>query len=73
MYRNIEIRKIDSMKVVRYKGLFQFCDLLDVNECVRKICHQNATCLNLNGSYNCTCNENFVGDGMNCEGKFLLT
>ena len=48
--------------------------LLDVNECTYdNLCHQNATCVNLIGSYNCTCNEGFIGDGINCNGKLACT
>ena len=32
-------------------------------------CHPNSTCIELIGSYNCTCNEGFQGDGVECEGK----
>ena len=34
-------------------------------------CHPNATCIELIGSYNCTCNEGFQGDGVECECKSL--
>ena len=34
-------------------------------------CHPNATCMELIGSYNCTCNEGFQGDGVECAGKAL--
>ncbi|XP_044181736.1 uncharacterized protein LOC122962616 [Acropora millepora] len=40
----------------------------DVDEChTANECHQNATCNNTKGSYNCTCNGGFKGDGrINC-------
>ena len=46
----------------------------DIDECrIANQCHQNATCNNTKGSYNCTCNEGFKGDGrINCTGKVLL-
>ena len=33
-------------------------------------CHANATCSNTEGSYECTCNSGYVGDGINCTGMF---
>ena len=47
---------------------------LDVNECQNtSICHQNATCDNIPGSYTCTCNPGLSGDGKHsCIGKFWV-
>ena len=46
----------------------------DIDEChTANTCHQNATCNNTKGSYNCTCKGGFKGDGrINCTGKVLL-
>ena len=44
---------------------------LDVDECVRSpdICHQNANCINTEGSYSCQCLKGYTGDGkLNCSG-----
>lgn len=30
----------------------------------------NASCINTQSSYNCSCDPNYVGDGFNCEGAF---
>lgn len=40
----------------------------DLNECQRKknYCHKLATCANERGSYTCTCNNGYVGDGFDC-------
>lgn len=40
------------------------CDDIDDNNC-----HQNATCTNSVGSFSCSCNDGFIGDGINCTGK----
>jgi len=41
----------------------------DVNECAENNggCDQNATCTNTPGSFTCECNEEFMGDGIECE------
>ena len=45
--------------------------LLDIDECLEKPCHQNATCLNRLGYHNCSCNDGFRGNGFECEGNFV--
>ena len=42
--------------------------LIDENECEQEPCHPNSTCTNTNGSYLCTCMNNFFGNGTFCEG-----
>ena len=44
--------------------------IIDVNECKNATypCHANATCNNADGSYTCTCNDGYFGDGNNCTG-----
>ncbi|XP_044171458.1 uncharacterized protein LOC114970560 isoform X2 [Acropora millepora] len=43
------------------------CKNKDIDECSSaNECHQNATCNNTKGSYNCTCKDGFEGDGKNC-------
>ena len=41
----------------------------DVKECRNNPCHQNATCTDTIGSFECECNEGFNGTGVVCEGK----
>ena len=35
-------------------------------------CHANATCSNTAGSYTCTCNSGYSGDGVTCDGKVFF-
>lgn len=43
----------------------------DIDECSANgtvICHNNATCDNTEGSYQCICKSGFTGNGTNCTG-----
>ena len=53
-----------------YINLFSLTS--DVNECSRGThnCHSNARCTNTGGSFRCTCNRGYVGNGTDCTGKF---
>ena len=35
-------------------------------------CHPNASCVNSQGSYNCSCNPTYIGNGVICKGKFVM-
>jgi hypothetical protein len=42
---------------------------LHVNECLsNSTCDANATCNNTEGSYTCTCDSGYSGDGISCDG-----
>ena len=43
----------------------------DVDECELRIdnCHVNATCADVIGSFVCTCNNGFDGNGVDCRSK----
>ena len=45
-----------------------YYDCIDINECLtEKPCDGNATCADLFGSFTCTCNAGFTGDGVTCQ------
>ena len=48
----------------------EFAYLPDINECNASPspCDSNATCANTLGSFTCTCNSNFTGNGATCVG-----
>jgi hypothetical protein len=50
---------------------FTFLPVSDINECQGNTdnCHDNATCSNNEGSFDCQCIQGYTGDGTNCEGK----
>ena len=56
-----------------YINMFDFSD---IDECStnRHNCHVNASCLNTDGSFICTCNEtlNIWGDGTSCSRKYVI-
>ena len=43
----------------------------DIDECMEGTaqCHSNATCMNTMGSYTCTCDYGYTGNGFDCAGK----
>ena len=49
--------------------------LVDINECLNeddsaRKCHSIlGVCENIAGSYKCSCNEGYIGDGFVCEGE----
>ena len=45
------------------------CSLAEINECGGENgCHDNASCTNTIGSYNCSCYDGFEGNGTHCQG-----
>ena len=56
----------------RYLSMLIMHPFSDENECGpdgTNDCHQNANCTNTIGSYICTCNTGYSGDGKLCEGR----
>ena len=54
---------------------FSVCNLwtADVNECTSGTdrCHRYATCHNTCGSYTCSCNPGYTGNGFSCTRKYI--
>ena len=49
-------------------------DCIDIDECTDanlNDCDVNAKCLNLEGSFNCTCEDGFEGNGEYCHPVFV--
>lgn len=53
-----------------YKESYTF-PLLDINECLNNPCHSNGMCTNIPGSFQCSCQVGFTGDGFFCGGRFI--
>ena len=45
------------------------CIFPDINECSISPCDTNARCTNTPGSYNCSCNSGYTGNGTHCTGS----
>ena len=62
--------KVRSDVVFKCFTLYVCIFITEIDECAgENDCHYNATCTNTVGSYNCTCNDGFEGNGTSCEGK----
>ena len=46
----------------------------DIDECARDLnnCHENGSCTDNNGSFECTCGNGYSGDGVNCTSKYPI-
>ena len=49
--------------------------LPDIDECAAGMddCHEQASCMNTDGDYTCTCNTGYTGSGQVCSGKHIST
>ena len=55
-----------------FLSILPFSFSKDINECLRNThsCHNNATCANTEGSFYCTCNIGYTGNGTFCTGEY---
>ena len=62
-----------SFHMSRLKKSFLLC-FTDIDECSNgdDKCHPEADCANTLGSYNCSCDLGFEGDGFDCKRKYIL-
>ncbi len=46
----------------------------DIDECLEGVdaCASNATCMNTEGGYNCSCDTGYDGDGLTCNSMKIL-
>ena len=52
--------------------LYQMATDIDECEMGTDICDENANCTDTIGSFSCTCNSGYSGDGVNCLSEFLF-
>ena len=47
---------------------------VDIDECDTGVgthnCSNNGTCADVDGSYSCSCDDGYTGDGFNCTSKY---
>ena len=60
------VNTLDSLHCRKKLNISDHFILLDVDECLSNPCDTYATCMNTNGSFVCTCDNHFSGDGFNC-------
>ena len=55
--------------------IFYIYSCTDADECAmdKHNCSSDGDCANVMGSYQCTCNPGFTGDGKTCQGKLAVS
>lgn len=48
-------------------------NILDIDECDAEPCDVNAGCEDTEGSFICSCNSGFIGDGFSCSSKLTCS
>ena len=67
----MEIYKKDGWNLCDYSERVWFVWYADIDECGQgSPCDSNATCANNAGSFTCTCNSGYSGNGRTCTGKW---
>ena len=49
-----------------------FTNFVDNGNCSSSPCDANAACADFDGSFICTCNSGFSGDGLTCQGILAI-
>ena len=64
---------ISSLSHFTLHSLHQLFFFLDIDECAigTSNCDMNALCQNSIGSFTCTCNVGYMGNGITCSGMLL--
>lgn len=63
------------MNTVQTKPLFTIIFIADIDECASSEsnnCDVNALCTNAEGSYICRCKKGYEGDGLYCNGTYVI-
>ena len=64
MDSSVKVKKNRSLKLSNNHNYYYY---VDINECNSNPCHtNNAMCTDTSGSYTCTCNAGFLGNGVIC-------
>ena len=63
--------RIETNDLLWIREIIQATYISDIDECEvgTDTCDNHATCTNTDGSFTCTCNTGFFGDGYQCEGN----
>ena len=81
----VRVKKTFNSIICTFASILKLLDLLfpcflsvtrrsDIDECSSGShdCHQNATCVNTAGHYDCICKPGLTGNGRNCSGEAII-
>ena len=69
VFRLFDLRKADKIIINSVGQKYDIDSISDIDECVYQQCDVNAICNNTFGSFSCSCDSGYMGDGMNCTGE----